>query len=502
MPKIAIVTDSSACLPAELIRAHRITIVPLAFLFNDDLHHDGSLSSRDFYALLRASRKFPTTAAPPPAAFVEAFRQAAETAEAALCITLPSAFSGTYDSALAAVELAQQELPGFLIRVVDSHCLAMCHGFAVLAAARAAEKGASIDTAEAVMRDVAAHSYLIGALDTLRYLAKSGRVPIVIHWATSLLRIKPIMAANGEAVRAVGRVRTMPRALDRLLSHLEQQLDGERPLHMAVMHADAPTAAADLSDTIRRRFDPEELLVTEFTSVMGAHTGPGFVGVAFFSGEPTSRTAQAVSSEAAHISRHTLQKDVTTLESSLADPPPRQTQPALVLVSGLPGSGKSHLSRELAKRYPLVHLNTDALRRALFPHPTHGAAESARLFSAVHAVVDRLLSRGAGVILDATNLKAAHRRPLYDIAERAEAVLVIVHTEAPPEVARHRLESRAKGQDTEDASEATVTVYNRMRREAEPIERQHIRVDTSQQLEPALQEIVRRLKSMSERLVR
>lgn len=136
MPKTAIVTDSSACLPAELIRAHRITIVPLAFLFDDDLHHDGSLSSRDFYALLRASRKFPTTASPPPAAFVEAFRQAAHTAEAVLCITLPSAFSGTYSSALTAIDLAQQELPGFPIRVVDSHCLAMCHGFAVLTAAR------------------------------------------------------------------------------------------------------------------------------------------------------------------------------------------------------------------------------------------------------------------------------------------------------------------------------------------------------------------------------
>src|SRR4030042_6923988 len=110
MPKTAIVTDSSACLPAELIRAHRITVVPLAFLFDGDLHLDGSLNSRDFYALLRASRKFPTTASPPPAALVEAFRQAAQTADAALCITLPSAFSGTYSSAATAIELARQEL--------------------------------------------------------------------------------------------------------------------------------------------------------------------------------------------------------------------------------------------------------------------------------------------------------------------------------------------------------------------------------------------------------
>ncbi len=491
MPKTAIVTDSSACLPSELIRAHRVTIVPLAFLFDGDVRDDGSLSSRDFYALLRASRKFPTTASPPPAAFVEAFRQAAQTAEAALCITLPSTFSGTYSSALTAMELAQQELPGFPIRVIDSHCLAMCHGFAVLTAARAAENGASIDTTEAVVRDVAARSYLIGALDTLRYLAKSGRVPIVVHWATSLLQIKPLLAAKGEEVRAIGRVRTMPRALSRLLSHVEERLDGQRPLHMAVMHADAPAAADDVSDAIRRRFDPEELLVTEFTSVMGAHTGPGFLGVAFFSGEP------------AQASQPGLQEDVIKLESSLADlPPPASGGPALVLVSGLPGSGKSYFSRELTKRYPLAHLNSDVLRRALFPHPTHGAAESTRLFAAVHALVERLLSRGVSVVLDATSLKEAHRRPLYDIAERAGAVLVIVHTEVPPDVARRRLESRARGQDSEDASEATTSVYDRMRREAEPIERPHVRVDTSKELEPALQEVLRRLESMSERLAR
>jgi DegV family protein with EDD domain len=500
MPKTAIVTDSSACLPAELIRAHRITIIPLAFLFDGDVHQDGSLRSRDFYALLRASRKFPTTASPPPEAFVEAFRQAARTAEAALCITLPSAFSGTYSSASAAIELAQQELPGFPIRVVDSHCLAMCHGFAVLEAARAAESGASIDTAEAVMRDVAARSYLIGVLDTLRYLAKSGRVPMVMHWATSLLQIKPIMAAKGEDIRAIGRVRTMPRALDRLLSHTEEHLHGQRRLHIAVMHADAPAAAADLTDAIRRRFDPEELLVTESTSVMGAHTGPGFVGVALFSGEPAGLASDA--SEASQTLQPGLQEDVAKLESSLVDPPPGQTRPALVLVSGLPGSGKSHFSRELAKRYPLAHLNSDALRKILLPHPTHSAAESTRLFAAVHALAERLLSRGAGVILDATNLKEAHRRPVYDIAERTGAVLVIVHTKAPPDVARRRLESRTRGEDIEDMSEATVAVYDRMRREAEPIERPHIPVDTSKDLEPALQEVLRMLETVSKRLAR
>jgi len=247
MARVAVVTDSSTCLPADLLKEHQVASVPLTFLFDGGLQYDGALSGREFYALLRASRRFPTTAAPAPAAFLEAFRRAAATADSALCVTLPAAFSGTYGSALNAAEMAREELPGFPVRVVDCHCLAMCHGFAVLYAARAAADGATLEEAEAVVHDVASRSHLLGVLDTLRYLAKSGRVPLVFHWATSLLRIKPILVAEGEDVRAAGRVRTTRRALDRLVAQVEERLSPERPLHMAVMHADAEEAAGSLA---------------------------------------------------------------------------------------------------------------------------------------------------------------------------------------------------------------------------------------------------------------
>lgn len=480
MAKVAIVTDSSACLPEDLLRAHEIITVPLTFLFDGELHYDGHLTGRDFYALLGSSRRFPSTASPAPAAFLEAFRQAARTAQSAVCITLPSSFSGTYSAAASALELARQEMPDFPIRLVDSHSLAMCHGFAVLSAARAAQADADMDAVEDVVRQVAARAHLIGALDTLRYLAKSGRVPLIMHWATSLLRIKPILEAEGENVRAAGRVRTMPRAMDRLLWNVERRLNGERPLHAAVMHADAPADAERLAAAVRERFQPEELLVTEFTSVMGAHTGPGFVGLAFFSGEPMPAEAAPV-------------EDADRLEASLREIPPPTPAPALVMVSGLPGSGKSHFSRRLAARHPVAHLDSDALRRALFPHPTHLPDESTRLFAAVRVLMERLLSRGMSVILDATSLKKAHRRPVYEIAERAGARLVIVQTESPPEVARARLEARARGEDPLDASEATPEVYDRMSAEAEPIERPFTKVDTSGDIEPALEAVLRNL---------
>jgi DegV family protein with EDD domain len=478
MPTVAVVTDSSACLPADLLAVHRITTVPLSFEFDGAVHRDGSLSSGDFFALLRSARRFPTTSSPAPAEFLEAYREASHAADAVLCATLPAAFSGTYASALAAAELAAGQLPGLTVRVVDTHCLAMCHGFAVLAAAHAARAGAGLEAVEATLRAVAQRAYLIGALDSLRYLAKSGRVPAIVHWAASLLQIKPIRVAEGERVRAAGRTRTMPRALDRLQRLIEERYDGARPLHLAVMHADAPAAAERLAAALRERLRPDELLVTEFTSVMGAHTGPGFVGAAFYSGDAS---ATAVS----------LAEDILRMEAAIGEPPPPQPRPLLVLVSGLPGSGKSHFSRELCRRLPLAHLNNDALRRALFDRPTHDAAESERLFAAIHVLLERLLARNVGVVLDATNLKEAYRRPLYDIAERAGVRLIIVQTEAPPDVARERLRARTSAPSADlDASDATEAVYNRMKEGAEPIQRPYIRVDTSGDIEPALAQVV------------
>ena len=497
MAKVAIVTDSSTCLPVELLQAHRIRVAPLTILFGGDVYEDGRLSGPEFYSLLRSARDLPTTAAPPPAAFLEAFKEASLESDSVLCVTLSSTFSGSYSSALTALDLARRELPGFPVRVLDSHSLAMCYGFAVLAAARAADGGADLDAAEAVVRDVASRAYLIGAVDTLRYLAKSGRVPRVMHWATSLLRIKPIFEAMGEDVHTVARSRTMAAAARRMLAQIERRLDGERPLHLAVMHADAPAAAAALAEQARERLAPDELVVTEFTSVMGVHAGPGFLGLAYFTGtgEPAARAPVATADSA-------REDDVAKLEASLGALPPAGPRPSLVLVSGLPGSGKSRFSRELAARHPLVHLDIDALRRILFERPTHQPPEHARLFAAVHALIQRLLSRGVSVLLDATSLKEEHRRPLYEMADRAGAGLIVVRTEAPEAVALGRLADRSRGADPLDASDATAAVYNKMKVEMEPIERPHLVVDTSKEIEPALQEVLRKLESASESLSR
>ena len=283
MPQIAIVADSSACLPAELIERYGIIIVPLSLLCDGEVFRDGAIPPREFYARLEAARQPPHTSSAAPGEFLEAFGGAhLRGAASVLCLTLSAAYSGTHSAAVNARDLAARELPGVSVQVADTHGLAMTHGFAVLAAARAVDSGASLAEAAAIAEQVGSRGEMVGVLDTTRYLARSGRVPWIVHWAASLLRIKPVLAVADQQARAIARPRTMPKALDTIIDYVARRAAPGIPLHAAVMHADAPQRAEELAGRIRERFSPAELFLTEFTSVMGVHTGPGFVGVAFY----------------------------------------------------------------------------------------------------------------------------------------------------------------------------------------------------------------------------
>jgi len=189
-----------------------------------------------------------------------------------------------------------------------------------------------------------------------------------------------------------------------------------------------------------------------------------------------------------------LLEDAQRIEDSLRPLPPPRSSAALVVVSGLPGSGKSYFCRRLASRHPLARLDSDALRKTLFGQPTHSPEESSRLFAACHHVLDRLLGAGISALLDATNLREVHRRQLYAIAERHAAKLVVVSLQAPAAVVEKRLAARARRADPEDLSDAGPDVYERMRSLDEPIARPHIVVDTSADIEPALRAVLRELE--------
>jgi hypothetical protein len=188
------------------------------------------------------------------------------------------------------------------------------------------------------------------------------------------------------------------------------------------------------------------------------------------------------------------EEDVALLLASLPSLPEPVARPVLVALVGLPGAGKSSFSRCLAQEFPLLVLESDSLRRALFPQPSYGPEESARLFQAIHRVIARLLQVNTPVLLDATNLSEGHREPLYRLAERAGAKLILVRVEAPEPVVQQRLAHRRKAPDPADLSEANWAVYQKMRGAVEPIRRKHYAVDTSQDINPAVRRVVRELQ--------
>jgi hypothetical protein len=186
-------------------------------------------------------------------------------------------------------------------------------------------------------------------------------------------------------------------------------------------------------------------------------------------------------------------EDVDKLREVLGKLPDPVAKPALVVVSGLPGTGKSYFCRRLAERVPLVIVESDRLRKLLFDHPSYSAQESYRLFQACYTLVEELLKGGTTVALDATNLEERHREQLYHIADQIGAALVIVRIDAPVEVVSQRLEERRSRVDPGDQSEADLTVYQRMKPTVERIRRSHLVVDTSKDISAGLEKVVCRL---------
>ena len=189
-----------------------------------------------------------------------------------------------------------------------------------------------------------------------------------------------------------------------------------------------------------------------------------------------------------------LISDVQRLTDSLGQLPEPVVKPAFIAVSGLPGTGKSHFCSKLAERLSFVIVESDALRKALFSPPSYSSPESSRLFLALHLLIERLLKKGISLILDATNLSERYRERLYNIADRLDVKLILVRVEAPPQVVYERLKSRQEGAEPESKSDADWGVYQRMKSTVQKICRNHYAVDTSRDITPVLDKIVREVR--------
>ena len=186
-----------------------------------------------------------------------------------------------------------------------------------------------------------------------------------------------------------------------------------------------------------------------------------------------------------------LVSDLQRLTDGLGKLPEPVVRPPFVVVSGLPGTGKSYFCAKLAERLPFLILESDALRKVLFSPPSYSPEESARLFRVLHLLIERLLKRGIPLILDATNLSERDREYLYNIADRIGARLILVRVEAPAELVYQRLKARSNGGDLANNSDADWDVYRKMQPSVEKISRRHYAVDSSRDIAPVLDKVVR-----------
>lgn len=189
-----------------------------------------------------------------------------------------------------------------------------------------------------------------------------------------------------------------------------------------------------------------------------------------------------------------LDSDVERLTKRLGQLPEPVVDPTLIVVSGLPGTGKSYFSNRLVERLPFLILESDAMRKTLFTSPSYNRQESSHLFQVCHLLIQRLLAKGIPIIFDATNLSERHRERLYSIADRLDARLILVRVEAPAGVAQERLKARQEGTDPTNKSDADWAVYQRMQPSVQKIHRNHYAVDTSRDITPVLDKIVREVR--------
>jgi DegV family protein with EDD domain len=275
--------DSSSCLSPELLAKWRITPVPHQLIIGQRTYLDGvDIQPGRFYQLLDDKHQSAfTTAAPQPQHFLDAFLEAGRRAPNVLCLTLSANFSATYRSACAALELASGRLSGIKVKVVDSQTAAGGSGLVALAAARWSSRGHSFEQVIADVHHLAPRVNLFAFLDTLQYLSRGGRARKLGAWAGALLGIKPLTELRMGEARMVGRPRNRAKATAGLLELMREQAS-RKPVVVNVMEAGSPDDAAALARRIETEFSCRELFVSQFTPVMGLHTGPGLLGVAFY----------------------------------------------------------------------------------------------------------------------------------------------------------------------------------------------------------------------------
>ncbi len=281
MKKVVIVTDSTAYLPQEIVDELDLTIVPLTLHWDGESYRDGiDIRAEEFYERLAHSESIPTTSQTTVGEFVKIFQSLLDQDYAVLALPISSGISGTVESAFQ----AKKEFEGQPVEVVDTKLVSMALGFMVMTVGRAAKAGASLEECVALAHDVYPRIGVYFTVDNLKYLHKGGRINTAKRLVGSVLNVKPLMEIRDGKIELVESVISRKKAMSRMLDLIEADIAGQEPVRISAFHAAADEDVNTLLEMAIERFHPVETVLTFVSPVIGSHTGPGTISLAYMVG--------------------------------------------------------------------------------------------------------------------------------------------------------------------------------------------------------------------------
>ncbi|UCH59968.1 MAG: DegV family protein [Anaerolineales bacterium] len=281
MSKIALVTDSTAYIPKDLVEKYKLNVAPQVVIWGDKTYEDGvDIQPIEFYERLSKASVMPSTSQATIASFEKIYRRLLEEDYEILTIVISDKLSGTMNSAIQAREMFSNAP----IEIVDSRAVAMALGFQVLSVAKARDEGANMAELVQIAQKASNHTGVIFAVDTLEFLHRGGRIGGGKRFLGTALKIKPLLELRDGSIEALEQVRTRKKSMQRLVELLEERTAGKSPVRLATLHANAYDDARELLSMATERIQSVESVFSEVSPAVGTHAGPGTVGLAFMAG--------------------------------------------------------------------------------------------------------------------------------------------------------------------------------------------------------------------------
>ncbi len=284
MVRVAVVADSTTCIPEELIQKLQINIVPYYIHRGNEVLRDlVTIDRESFYKWLPGASKLPKTASPGPGDYVSIYSRLAEDNDVheIASIHMTSKGSGAFQAAMAAKSMIAEVLPRLKIEVIDTLNVSMCHGWMAIEAARAALTDKNLLDIVAKVKRMIPVTRMIQTADTLKYLHMGGRIGRAKHLIGSLLNIKPLIGMDEGVISVLGTARSRKQAYSQMVALVEKSVGAEAKIRVAYMHAAAQEEAFKLKEMAEERLHIIESFICELSPALGVHTGPGTAGLCY-----------------------------------------------------------------------------------------------------------------------------------------------------------------------------------------------------------------------------